>query len=51
MRLLNVARGESVMLGGYAAYWGFTLWGVNPLFSALAVMPIAAAVGGLIYVT
>lgn len=50
MRLLNVAHGELVMLGGYAAYWGFTLWGISPLLSALVAMAIAAAAGALIYV-
>ena len=25
MRLLNVAHGEILMLGGYLAYWSFTL--------------------------
>lgn len=50
MRLLNVAHGELVMLGGYGAYWGFTQWGITPLFSALVAMAIAAAAGALIYI-
>jgi branched-chain amino acid transport system permease protein len=49
MRLLNVAHGELVMLGGYAAYWGFARWGVSPLLSALVAMVVAAAAGALIY--
>jgi branched-chain amino acid transport system permease protein len=50
MRLLNVAHGELVMLGGYAAYWAFAQWGISPLLAALAGMVIAAGIGGLIYV-
>jgi branched-chain amino acid transport system permease protein len=50
MRLLNVAHGELVMLGAYAAYAGFTLWGISPLLSALVAMAIAAAAGALVYV-
>ena len=33
MRLLNVAHGEILMLGGYLAYWTFTLTGVGPVWS------------------
>lgn len=41
MRLLNVAHGELVMLGGYVAYWGFVKWGISPLLSAVAAMALA----------
>ena len=44
MRLLNVAHGEVVMLGAYAAYWAFTAWGLSPLL----VAPVVAAAGGLL---
>jgi branched-chain amino acid transport system permease protein len=50
MRLLNVAHGELVMLGGYVAYWGFAQWGISPLISALFAMAVAAAAGALIYI-
>ena len=33
MRLLNVAHGEILMLGGYLSYWLFTLIGMGPLYS------------------
>ena len=49
MRLLNVAHGELVMLGGYVAYWGFARLGISPLFSALLAMLAAAALGALMY--
>jgi len=50
MRLLNVAHGELVMLGGYVAYWAFAQWAISPLLAALVAMVIAAAVGALLYI-
>lgn len=44
MRLLNVAHGDVVVLGAYAAFWGFTLLGLSPLLAA----PVVAAAGGLL---
>ena len=41
MRLLNIAHGELVMLGGYITYWSFTRLGISPLLSML----VAPAVG------
>lgn len=49
MRLLNVAHGEVMMLGGYVAYWGFTVWGVSPLIGLLGAMALAAALGAACY--
>jgi branched-chain amino acid transport system permease protein len=50
MRLLNVAHGELVMLGGYIAYWGFVRWGISPLISAVCAIAAGAAVGAFVYV-
>lgn len=41
MRLLNVAHGDLVMLGAYAACWCFSV-GLSPMMA----LPIAATVGG-----
>ena len=49
MRLINVAHGEVVMIGAYVAYWGISLLSVGPLISAIAAMPIAMALGAVIY--
>jgi branched-chain amino acid transport system permease protein len=49
MKLLNVAHGEFVMLGAYAAYWAFTLLGVSPLISACAVVLAGGACGVALY--
>jgi branched-chain amino acid transport system permease protein len=45
MRLLNVAHGELVMLGGYAAYWSFILSGAGP-WPALILSPLATGLLG-----
>ena len=49
MRVLNVAHGDLVMLGAYAAYWGFTLGGVSPLLGAPVVAALGAALGVAVY--
>ncbi len=50
MRLLNVAHGEIVMIGGYVAYWGFSRFGVSPLLSMPVAALIGALLGGVVYV-
>ena len=40
MKILNIAHGELLMLGGYIAFWLFTLWQISPLAS----VPLAALV-------
>ncbi len=49
MRLLNVAHGEIVMLGGYVGYWGFALLGVGPLLSMFVAMALAGFLGAAVY--
>ena len=49
MRLLNVAHGEILMLGGYLSYWSFTLIGIGPLYSMFVGMALAGALGALVY--
>ena len=49
MRLLNVAHGEVMMVGGYAAYWGFTALGVSPLLGLFGAMALAALLGAAYY--
>jgi len=39
LRVLNVAHGELLMLGGYGAFWLFTLWRIDPFVSLLAIGP------------
>ncbi len=49
MRLLNVAHGEILMLGGYLAYWSFTLTGVGPIYSMFVAMVLAGGLGAAVY--
>jgi len=49
MRLLNIAHGDLIMLGGYTAFWLFTLLGISPLYSALVAAIGCAAIGLTIY--
>src|SRR4029079_14058310 len=49
MKVLDVAHGELIMLGGYAALWLFALSGLDPFASLLIVVPGAFAVGLLLY--
>nr|WP_257215333.1 branched-chain amino acid ABC transporter permease [Pusillimonas noertemannii] len=49
MRLLNVAHGDIVMIGAYAAYWLFTAAGVSPLWSLFVVAGGCALLGMGLY--
>jgi branched-chain amino acid transport system permease protein len=49
LRVLNVAHGDLIMLGGYAAFWLFSLLGLDPFLSLLAVVPGALVIGVVLY--
>ncbi len=49
LRVLNVAHGELLMLGGYGTFWLFTLWHIDPFVSLLGVAPTMFVVGLLLY--
>ena len=49
LKMLNVAHGELIMLGGYAAFWFFTLWRVDPFVSVLPAGAALFLVGVLLY--
>lgn len=49
MRLLNVAHGELVMVGGYIVYWLVVLWDVPPPIGAAAATAAGAALGWAAY--
>jgi branched-chain amino acid transport system permease protein len=48
-KFLNVAHGELLMLGGYASFWIFTLWGVDPFVSLPVVAFLLVVVGWILY--
>lgn len=45
LRVLNVAHGELLMLGGYVSFWLFTLAGIDPFVSVLLSAPVLFGVG------
>ncbi len=45
LRVLNVAHGELIMLGGYASFWLVTLVGLDPFASLAVSMPLLFVVG------
>lgn len=49
LRVLNVAHGELIMLGGYGTFWMFTLWQIDPFVSLLGVAPAMFLLGMLLY--
>ena len=49
LKVLNVAHGELIMLGGYGAYWLFALLGFDPFASLLLVLPLSLLVGLVLY--
>jgi len=50
LRVLNVAHGELLMLGGYGTFWLFAIWRIDPFASLLAVGPAMFVLGMLLYV-
>jgi branched-chain amino acid transport system permease protein len=49
LKVLNVAHGELIMLGGYGAFWLFALLGVDPFASLVLVIPLAVLLGAALY--
>ncbi len=49
MRIINLAHGEMVMLGMFGAFWGQTLWKLDPFLSLLLWAPVMFAAGMAIY--
>ncbi len=48
-KFLNVAHGEFLMLGGYASFWLFTLWTVDPFTSLPVAIIFLIVVGAIFY--
>jgi len=49
MRIVNLAHGDFIMLGGFAAYFLFYLLGLHPLVAAVVVLVVFFIVGLPIY--
>ena len=50
LKVLNVAHGELIMLGGYGAFWLFALLGWDPFAALLLVIPGSLLLGAVLYV-
>jgi len=49
MRLLNIAHGDILMLGAFAAYWWFSITGISPLIGLPIVAAFGAGIGLALY--
>jgi branched-chain amino acid transport system permease protein len=50
MRVLNIAHGAFMMIGGYLSFWAFTLYHIDPLVSLLLIAPSLFLIGLIFYV-
>jgi branched-chain amino acid transport system permease protein len=50
-RVLNIAHGEFIMLGAFATYTLYTVFGINPLLTLAIVGPISFIIGFLLHQT
>ena len=48
-KFLNVSHGELLMFGGYAAFWMFTLWGLDPFLSLPLTILFLVLIGLILY--
>jgi len=48
-RIMNLAGGEWIVVGGFAAYWSFALQGVSPVWGFALAVPFAFVLNWLIY--
>lgn len=49
MRIVNLAHPSLIIAGAYVAYWGFRLWGIDPLVMLPVAVIILAGIGVLLY--
>jgi branched-chain amino acid transport system permease protein len=49
MKFVNIAHGSFIIIGGYVAYWLFTLLSIDPYLSIPAVMLVMFAMGLILY--
>jgi branched-chain amino acid transport system permease protein len=49
LKVLNVAHGELIMLGGYGAFWTVALLGMDPFGSLVVVVPLSLLAGVCLY--
>lgn len=50
-KIVNFAHGEFLMLGMYATYWIFELYGIEPYEAVFIVLPLFLGLGVLVYMS
>jgi branched-chain amino acid transport system permease protein len=48
LKILNIAHGELLMLGGYVSFWAFITFGMDPFVSLLMTIPALFLIGLLL---
>ncbi len=49
MRIVNLAHPSLIIAGAFVAYWGFRMWGIDPLVMLPIAAVILAAIGVVLY--
>lgn len=49
MNVINIAHGDFVIIGSYASYWLYILYGINPIEAILFTIPFGFALGVITY--
>lgn len=49
MRIVNLAHPALIMMGAYAAYWAFRIYGIDPMMMLPVAVVLLAATGVLLY--
>ena len=45
LNVINILHGSFIVLGAYAAWYGYGLWGIHPFLSIILVAPLFFALG------
>lgn len=49
VRVLNMAYGEFIMVGGFIGFWMFTLYNINPILSLIICIPTMYILGWVVH--
>ena len=49
VRVLNMAYGEFIMVGGFLGFWMFTLYGINPILTLIICVPTMYIQGWVVH--
>jgi branched-chain amino acid transport system permease protein len=49
LKILNVAHGELLMIGGYVTFWAFQKYGIDPILGVFLVVPLLFFIGVVLH--